>query len=109
MAKLANLLVAWAEIRSMLLDQMTFIDEYQVESITKLWTCKQWVEPITCQHLRRDDHQPKLPIQRFVDQVAVIVQSGVAGGIFIDGNGGDSLQPCGAFLGSSQQGNKGGG
>ena len=62
MAKLTNLLVAWAEVGSLFLNQMALIDEHQTESVAKLRVGEQWIESAACQHLGRDDDQSVLPM-----------------------------------------------
>lgn len=100
--KLANLLVAWAEVHSLFLNQMTLIYKHQTEPVAELLVGKQRFETLTCQHLWRDDDQPVLPISCFFDQILVLVRRGVANGVLIDRDSRYSLQAGRAFLGRSQ-------
>jgi len=75
----------------LLLDQMALVDKHQPESVAKCWVHEQWIESLARQHLWRDDYQPVFPIYCPADQVTVIVRSGVAGGVFVDGNSRYSL------------------
>jgi hypothetical protein len=73
-AKSSNLLVAWAEVGALFLNQMTLVDEYKAEPVTELGIDEQRFEAVTRQHLWRDDHKPVLPVYRLLDWVSVFIE-----------------------------------